>query len=53
MSKGTTADPDVEDKNYIEGFRSLVTNNIDRPVLNIFIFRIFGQMPGSRAAVAR
>jgi xylan 1,4-beta-xylosidase len=39
---------EFEDKDYFEGFRSLATNGIDKPVLNIF--RMFGQMSGNRVA---
>ena len=37
---------EFEDKSYFEGFRSLATNGIDKPVLNIF--RMFGLMSGDR-----
>jgi xylan 1,4-beta-xylosidase len=37
---------EFEDKDYFEGFRSLATNGIDKPVLNIF--RMFGMMSGDR-----
>jgi xylan 1,4-beta-xylosidase len=37
---------EFEDKDYFEGFRSLATNGVDKPVLNIF--RMFGLMSGSR-----
>lgn len=37
---------EFEDKDYFEGFRSLATNGIDKPVLNIF--RMFGSMSGDR-----
>ncbi len=37
---------EFEDKDYFEGFRSLATNGIDKPVLNIF--RMFGLMSGQR-----
>ena len=40
---------EFEDKDYFEGFRSLATNGIDKPVLNIF--RMLGLMSGNRAAV--
>ncbi len=39
---------EFEDKDYFEGFRSLATNGIDKPVLNLF--RMFGLMSGSRVA---
>jgi len=39
---------EFEDKDFFEGFRSLATNGIDKPVLNIF--RIFALMSGSRVA---
>jgi xylan 1,4-beta-xylosidase len=39
---------EFEDKDYFEGFRSLATNGIDKPVLNVF--RMFGQMSGNRVA---
>jgi len=41
---------EFEDKDYFEGFRSLATNGIDKPVLNIF--RMLGLMSGNRVAVA-
>ena len=37
---------EFEDKDYFEGFRSLTTNGIDKPVLNVF--RMFGLMSGNR-----
>src|SRR5664279_760950 len=37
---------EFEDKDYFEGFRSLATNGIDKPVLNLF--RMFGLMSGDR-----
>ena len=37
---------EFEDKDYFEGFRSLATNGVDKPVLNIF--RMFGLMTGDR-----
>ena len=37
---------EFEDKDYFEGFRSLATNGIDKPVLNVF--RMFGLMSGVR-----
>lgn len=37
---------EFEDKDYFEGFRSLATNGIDKPVLNVF--RMFGMMSGER-----
>src|SRR5476651_1868684 len=39
---------EFEDKDYFEGFRSLATNGVDKPVLNVF--RMFGLMQGSRVA---
>jgi xylan 1,4-beta-xylosidase len=39
---------EFEDKDYFEGFRSLATNGIDKPVLNVF--RMFGLMSGSRVS---
>jgi xylan 1,4-beta-xylosidase len=39
---------EFEDKDYFEGFRSLATNGIDKPVLNVF--RMFGLMSGTRVA---
>ena len=39
---------EFEDKSYFEGFRSLATNGIDKPVLNIF--RMFGLMSGDRVS---
>ncbi len=37
---------EFENKDYFEGFRSLATNGIDKPVLNVF--RMFGLMGGDR-----
>ncbi len=37
---------EFEDKDYFEGFRSLATNGVDKPVLNVF--RMFGMMDGDR-----
>ena len=37
---------EFEDKDYFEGFRSLSTNGIDKPVLNVF--RMAGMMSGER-----
>jgi xylan 1,4-beta-xylosidase len=37
---------EFEDKEYFEGFRSLATNGIDKPELNVF--RMFGMMSGER-----
>jgi xylan 1,4-beta-xylosidase len=37
---------EYEDKDYFEGFRSLATNGVDKPVLNVF--RMFGMMSGER-----
>lgn len=39
---------EFEDKDYFEGFRSLSTNGINKPVLNLF--RMFGLMSGTRVA---
>jgi len=39
---------EFEGKDYFEGFRSLATNGIDKPVLNVF--RMFGMMDGTRVA---
>lgn len=39
---------EFEDKDYFEGFRSLSTNGIDKPVLNLF--RMLGLMSGTRAS---
>jgi xylan 1,4-beta-xylosidase len=41
---------EFEDKDYFEGFRSLATNGIDKPVLNVF--RMFALMSGTRVASA-
>lgn len=41
---------EFEDKDYFEGFRSLATNGIDKPVLNVF--RMFGLMSGDRVSTA-
>jgi xylan 1,4-beta-xylosidase len=39
---------EFEDKDYFEGFRSLSTNGINKPILNLF--RMFGLMSGTRVA---
>jgi len=39
---------EFEDKDYFEGFRSLSTNGISTPVLNLF--RMLGMMSGTRVA---
>ena len=38
---------EFEDQPYFAGFRSLATNGIDQPVLNVF--RMFSQMSGRAA----
>jgi xylan 1,4-beta-xylosidase len=40
---------EFEGKDYFEGFRSLSTNGIDKPILNLF--RMMGLMAGERVAV--
>jgi xylan 1,4-beta-xylosidase len=40
---------EFEGKDYFEGFRSLATNGVDKPVLNFF--RMAGLMSGNRVAV--
>lgn len=40
---------EFEGKDYFEGFRSLSTNGIDKPILNLF--RMLGMMGGERVAV--
>ena len=40
---------EFEDQPYFAGFRSLATNGIDKPVLNVF--RMFAKMSGERLAV--
>jgi xylan 1,4-beta-xylosidase len=40
---------EFEDQPYFAGFRSLATNGIDKPVLNVF--RMFSKMTGQRLAV--
>ena len=39
---------EFENKNYFEGFRTLATNGIDKPILNFF--RMAGLMAGDRVA---
>jgi xylan 1,4-beta-xylosidase len=41
---------EFEDKDYFEGFRSLATNGIDKPVLNVF--RMFALMSGNRVSTS-
>jgi len=40
---------EFEDKQYFEGFRTLATNGIDKPILNLF--RMEGMMRGERVQV--
>ena len=40
---------EFEDQPYFAGFRSLATNGIDKPVLNVF--RMFSKMSGQRLTV--
>jgi xylan 1,4-beta-xylosidase len=37
---------EFEGKDYFEGFRTLATNGVDKPVLNVF--RMAGLMSGNR-----
>ena len=39
---------EFEGRDFFEGFRSLATNGVDEPVLNVF--RMFGMMAGTRVA---
>jgi xylan 1,4-beta-xylosidase len=41
---------EFEDQPYFAGFRSLATNGIDKPVLNVF--RLFSRMSGARLPVS-
>ena len=41
---------EFENKDYFEGFRTLATNGIDKPVLNVF--RMAGLMSGERVATS-
>jgi xylan 1,4-beta-xylosidase len=41
---------EFEDKDYFEGFRSLATNGVDKPVLNVF--RMFALMQGNRVGTS-
>jgi xylan 1,4-beta-xylosidase len=41
---------EFEDKDYFEGFRTLATNGIDKPILNLF--RMAGLMSGERVGTA-
>lgn len=41
---------EFEDKDYFEGFRSLATNGVDKPVINVF--RMFGLMSGNRVSTS-
>jgi xylan 1,4-beta-xylosidase len=40
---------EFEDREYFEGFRSLATNGVDKPILNLF--RMLGLMSGDRVKV--
>src|SRR5215469_5957412 len=39
---------EFEDREYFEGFRSLATNGVDKPILNLF--RMLGLMSGDRVS---
>ncbi len=39
---------EFEDKDYFQGFRTLATNGVDKPILNVF--RMAGMMRGQRVA---
>src|SRR6201999_1518251 len=41
---------EFEDKEYFEGFRTLATNGVDKPVLNVF--RMAGLMSGQRVGTS-
>jgi xylan 1,4-beta-xylosidase len=41
---------EFEDKDYFEGFRSLASNGIDKPILNLF--RMLGLMSGNRVRIS-
>lgn len=41
---------EFEDREYFEGFRSLATNGVDKPVLNVF--RMFALMQGNRVGTS-
>ena len=41
---------EFENKYYFEGFRTLATNGVDKPVLNVF--RMAGLMSGERVATS-
>ena len=41
---------EFEDKDFFEGFRSLATNGVDKPVLNVF--RMFALMNGNRVGTS-
>jgi xylan 1,4-beta-xylosidase len=41
---------EFEDKEYFEGFRTLATNGVDKPVINVF--RMAGLMSGQRVATS-
>ena len=40
---------EFENQPYLDGFRTLATNGVDKPVLNVF--RMAGMMGGNRLAV--
>jgi xylan 1,4-beta-xylosidase len=42
---------EFEDQPWFDGFRTMATNGIDKPVLNVF--RMFGMMRGDRVAVTQ
>ncbi|HKK47439.1 MAG TPA: hypothetical protein VJ964_18060 [Balneolaceae bacterium] len=42
---------EFENEDWFAGFRSMATNGVDKPVLNVF--RMFGMMQGKRIAVNR
>jgi xylan 1,4-beta-xylosidase len=49
MAGMTTWSFEFEDQPYFDGFRTLATNGIDKPLLNVF--RMFGLMQGDRVKV--
>jgi xylan 1,4-beta-xylosidase len=42
---------EFEDQPWFDGFRTMATNGVDKPVLNVF--RMFGMMGGDRVAVSQ
>lgn len=49
LERATSWSFEFEGQRWFDGFRSLATHGVDKPVLNVF--RMFGRMPGTLASV--